>query len=48
MNALLEVEHLRISLPTARGPADALRGVSFAIGRARPSDWWANRAAASR
>jgi peptide/nickel transport system ATP-binding protein len=30
---LLEVENLRVTLRTARGPADALRGVSFAIER---------------
>ena len=31
--ALLEVRDLRVTLNTARGPADALRGVSFAIDR---------------
>jgi peptide/nickel transport system ATP-binding protein len=31
--ALLEVDNLRVTLHTARGPADALRGVSFAINR---------------
>ena len=30
---LLEVKDLRVTLNTARGPADALRGVSFAIDR---------------
>lgn len=30
---LLTVTDLRVTLATARGPADALRGVSFAIGR---------------
>jgi peptide/nickel transport system ATP-binding protein len=30
---LLEVDDLRVTLQTARGPADALRGVSFAIDR---------------
>jgi peptide/nickel transport system ATP-binding protein len=30
---LLEVDNLRVTLNTARGPADALRGVSFAIER---------------
>jgi peptide/nickel transport system ATP-binding protein len=30
---LLEVTDLRVTLPTARGPADALRGVSFALAR---------------
>jgi len=31
--SLLEVNDLRVTLNTARGPADALRGVSFAIDR---------------
>jgi peptide/nickel transport system ATP-binding protein len=31
--ALLEVEDLRVTLQTARGPADALRGVGFAMAR---------------
>ena len=31
--ALLEVNDLRVTLPTARGPAEALRGVSFALER---------------
>jgi peptide/nickel transport system ATP-binding protein len=31
--SLLEVDNLRVTLNTARGPADALRGVSFAIDR---------------
>ena len=31
--ALLEVSDLRVTLPTARGPAAALRGVSFALDR---------------
>src|SRR5689334_14345562 len=31
--ALLQVDNLRVTLNTARGPADALRGVSFAIDR---------------
>jgi peptide/nickel transport system ATP-binding protein len=30
---LLEVTDLRVTLPTARGPADALRGVSFTLDR---------------
>ena len=30
---LLEVDNLRVSLPTARGPVEALRGVSFALDR---------------
>jgi len=30
---LLEVTDLRVTLPTARGPAQALRGVSFELGR---------------
>ena len=33
MSRLLEVDDLRVTLQTARGPADALRGVSFAIDR---------------
>jgi peptide/nickel transport system ATP-binding protein len=31
--SLLEVDNLRVTLHTARGPADALRGVSFALER---------------
>ena len=31
--SLLEVDHLRVTLQTARGPADALRGVSFSLAR---------------
>ena len=30
---LLDVENLRVTLQTARGPADALRGVSFSLPR---------------
>jgi peptide/nickel transport system ATP-binding protein len=33
--SLLEVTDLRITLPTARGPAQALRGVSFTLERGR-------------
>ena len=33
MSALLEVRDLRVTLATASGPADALRGVSFALDR---------------
>ena len=33
MSALLRVADLRVTLQTAQGPADALRGVSFAIDR---------------
>ncbi len=33
--ALLEVDHLRVTLQTSRGAADALRGVSFALDRGR-------------
>ncbi|MES2959746.1 MAG: ABC transporter ATP-binding protein, partial [Pseudomonadota bacterium] len=33
MSALLEVRDLRVTLATARGPADALRGVSFTLER---------------
>jgi peptide/nickel transport system ATP-binding protein len=32
-DALLDVRDLRVRLPTARGPADALRGVSFELQR---------------
>jgi peptide/nickel transport system ATP-binding protein len=35
MTPLLEVEDLRISFPTATGPFEAVRGVSFALGRER-------------
>jgi peptide/nickel transport system ATP-binding protein len=31
--ALLQVEHLRVTLPTSRGAADALRNVSFSLDR---------------
>ncbi len=31
--SLLEVTDLRVTLPTARGPAEALRGVSFSLAR---------------
>ena len=30
---LLDVQDLRITLPTARGPVQALRGVSFGLAR---------------
>ena len=33
MSRLLEVDDLRVTLQTARGPADALRGVSFTLDR---------------
>jgi len=33
MNTLLDVRDLRVRLNTARGPADALRGVSFALAK---------------
>ena len=33
MSTLLEVSDLRVTLQTSRGPADALRGVSFAMQR---------------
>ena len=33
VTALLEVRDLRVTLPTARGPAEALRGVSFTLER---------------
>ncbi|ODV13147.1 MAG: ABC transporter [Rubrivivax sp. SCN 70-15] len=32
-SGLLEVTDLRVTLPTARGPAEALRGVSFSLAR---------------
>jgi len=32
---LLDVHDLRVSLPTARGPVDALRGIDLSIGRAQ-------------
>ena len=35
MSTLLEVEDLRVSFPTPTGPFDAVRGVSFALGRER-------------
>ena len=33
MSELLSVRDLRITLPTAHGPAEALRGVSFSLDR---------------
>ncbi|WP_019172350.1 ABC transporter ATP-binding protein [Pseudaminobacter salicylatoxidans] len=35
MNALLEVEDLRVSFPTRTGVVEAVRGVSFTLGRER-------------
>ncbi len=35
MPSLLEVDDLRVTLPTAAGPAEALRGVSFTLDRGR-------------
>jgi peptide/nickel transport system ATP-binding protein len=35
MPPLLEVDDLRVTLPTARGAAEALRGLSFSLGRGR-------------
>ncbi|MFN6954159.1 MAG: ABC transporter ATP-binding protein [Acetobacteraceae bacterium] len=35
MSALLEVEDLRVTFPTPTGPFEAVRGVSFALGRER-------------
>jgi peptide/nickel transport system ATP-binding protein len=35
MSALLEVEDLRVTFPTPTGPFQAVRGVSFALGRER-------------
>ncbi|WP_144185409.1 ABC transporter ATP-binding protein [Elioraea rosea] len=35
MTPLLEIEDLRVSFPTPTGPFDAVRGVSFSLGRER-------------
>jgi len=35
MAALLEVENLRVTFPTPRGPVDVVRGISFSLGRER-------------
>ena len=35
MNALLEVSDLTVTFPTARGPVDVVKGVSFTLGRER-------------
>ncbi len=35
MSALLEVEDLRVTFPTESGPVEAVRGVSFSLGRER-------------
>ncbi|MCX7683722.1 MAG: ABC transporter ATP-binding protein [Acetobacteraceae bacterium] len=35
MSALLEVEDLRVTFPTPTGPFEAVRGVSFSLGRER-------------
>ena len=32
---LLEVENLRVTFPTARGPVDVVKGISFTLGRER-------------
>ncbi len=35
MSALLEIDNLRVTFPTARGPVEVVKGVSFALGRER-------------
>ncbi|HVX80524.1 MAG TPA: ABC transporter ATP-binding protein [Devosiaceae bacterium] len=35
MTPLLEVENLRVSFPTPRGPVEVVRGISFTLGRER-------------
>ena len=35
MSALLEVEDLTVTFPTARGPVDVVKHVSFTVGRER-------------
>lgn len=35
MSKLLEVRNLRVTFPTARGPVDVVRGISFDLGRER-------------
>ena len=35
MTPLLEVEDLRVTFPTEAGPVEAVRGVSFSLGRER-------------
>ena len=33
MSALLEIENLRVTFPTARGPVDVVKGLSLTLGR---------------
>ena len=35
MSALLDVENLRVTFPTPRGPVEVVKGVSFTLGRER-------------
>jgi peptide/nickel transport system ATP-binding protein len=35
LNALLDVKDLRVTFPTARGPVEVVKGVSFTLGRER-------------
>ncbi|CAI2935191.1 ABC transporter ATP-binding protein [Aminobacter sp. P9b] len=35
MSALLEIENLRVTFPTARGPIDVVKGLSLTLGRER-------------
>ena len=35
MSALLDVENLRVTFPTPRGPIEVVKGVSFTLGRER-------------
>ncbi|WP_029076023.1 ABC transporter ATP-binding protein [Kaistia adipata] len=35
MSALLEIENLRVTFPTARGPVDVVKGLSLTLGRER-------------
>jgi len=45
---LLEVENLGIQLSTSRGPAQAVREVSFVLKRGETLDWSANPVAENR
>jgi len=35
LNALLEVKNLRVTFPTAKGPVEVVKGISFTLGRER-------------
>lgn len=35
MNPLLAIENLRVTFPTAKGPVDVVKGISFTLGRER-------------